>query len=153
MFYSNWRQEIIEQLGEIAAEDPAINQDGEMNPVNTNQDTIELKKVRNKIKIHPLTTVNENFNSWVNFLLDEGYDLSDYTWNELKKLYINEVFLVEKSVSKSQQKLFGLALAVKRGEVPRSEVSNDVLEIVDSMSETKIRDFAKTKHKGLPEQK
>lgn len=52
--------------------------------------------------------------------------------------------------SKQQQKLFGLALAVKRGEVPRSEASKEVLDIVDSMSEKSIRDFASTKHKGLP---
>jgi hypothetical protein len=52
--------------------------------------------------------------------------------------------------SQQQQKLFGLALAVKRGEVPRSEASDEVLDIVDSMSEKKIRDFAKTKHSELP---
>lgn len=59
--------------------------------------------------------------------------------------------LQEKSESQSQQQLFGLALSVKRGEMPRSKVSKEVLDIVDSMSEGKIRDFAKTKHKGLPQ--
>jgi hypothetical protein len=54
------------------------------------------------------------------------------------------------SVSQQQQKLFGLALAVKRGEVPRSEASQDILDIVDSMSEKDIEDFASTKHAGLP---
>lgn len=54
------------------------------------------------------------------------------------------------SVSKNQQRLFGMALSVKRGELSRSEVSSDVLDIVDSMSEKKIRDFAKTSHEGLP---
>jgi hypothetical protein len=56
------------------------------------------------------------------------------------------------SVSQQQQKLFGLALAVKRGEVPRSEASQDILDIVDSMSEKDIEDFASTKHAGLPKQ-
>ena len=59
--------------------------------------------------------------------------------------------LQEKAESEQQQKLFGLALSVKRGETPRSEVSAEVLKIVDTMSEKKIRDFAKTKHEGLPE--
>lgn len=58
--------------------------------------------------------------------------------------------LQEKSESVDQQKLFGLALSVKRGETPRSEVSAQVLKIVDTMSEKKIRDFAKTTHEGLP---
>lgn len=52
--------------------------------------------------------------------------------------------------SQQQQKLFGLALSVKRGDTPRSEVSKDVLNIVDSMTEKEIEDFAKTDHKGLP---
>ena len=56
----------------------------------------------------------------------------------------------EKAESEKQQKLFGLALSVKRGETPRSEVSAEVLKIVDTMSEKKIRDFAKTKHESLP---
>lgn len=54
------------------------------------------------------------------------------------------------SVSKKQQKIFGLALSVKRGETPRSEASDEVLKIVDSMSEKQIEDFAGTEHKGLP---
>jgi hypothetical protein len=59
----------------------------------------------------------------------------------------------EKAESEQQQKLFGLALSVKRGETPRSEASAEVLKIVDSMSEKKIRDFAKTKHEGIPVRK
>jgi hypothetical protein len=54
------------------------------------------------------------------------------------------------AVSQQQQKLFGLALSVKRGETPRSEASDDVLNIVDTMSEKDIEDFAGTEHKGLP---
>lgn len=54
------------------------------------------------------------------------------------------------SVSKKQQKIFGLALSVKRGETPRSEASDEVLKIVDSMTEKEIEDFAGTEHKGLP---
>jgi len=61
--------------------------------------------------------------------------------------------LNEKAVSEQQQKLFGLALSVKRGETPRSEVSDEVLKIVDKMSEKEIRKYAKTSHEGLPEKK
>ena len=52
--------------------------------------------------------------------------------------------------SQQQQKLFGLALSVKRGETPRSEASSEVLDIVDSMTEKEIEDFASTSHSGLP---
>jgi hypothetical protein len=54
------------------------------------------------------------------------------------------------AVSQQQQKIFGLALSVKRGETPRSEASQEVLDIVDSMTEKDIEDFAGTEHKGLP---
>ena len=52
--------------------------------------------------------------------------------------------------SQQQQKLFGLALSVKRRETPRSEASKEVLDIVDSMTEKEIEDFASTSHSGLP---
>lgn len=48
--------------------------------------------------------------------------------------------------SKAQQKLFGMALAVRRGELKKS----DVLDIVNSeMTDKEIEDFASTKHNGL----
>jgi hypothetical protein len=57
----------------------------------------------------------------------------------------------EKAVSKQQQKLMGLALAYKRGEVSDNEVSDSVKNMAKSMSEKELEDFAGTKHKGLPD--
>jgi hypothetical protein len=54
------------------------------------------------------------------------------------------------SVSKQQQKLFGLALSVKRGETPEAEASDEVMRIVNSMSEKDIKKYAETEHSGLP---
>ena len=56
----------------------------------------------------------------------------------------------EKAVSQAQQKLFGLALAVKNGEVDPSEVSQQVRDMAKDISKKDLEDFAKTKHKGLP---
>lgn len=54
--------------------------------------------------------------------------------------------------SKSQQRLFGMALAVRKGEMKRSEVYKEVLDIVDGdMTDKEIEDFAKTSHKSLKE--
>ena len=48
------------------------------------------------------------------------------------------------SKSKSQQRLFGMALAVRRGELKRSEVGDEVLEIADGdMTDKEIEAFAK----------
>ena len=52
--------------------------------------------------------------------------------------------------SKSQQRLFGMALAVRKGELKRDDVDGVVLDIVDGdMTDKQIEDFAKTK--GLKE--
>ena len=62
-----------------------------------------------------------------------------------------DIRLREKAVSKQQQKLMGLALAYKRGEVSDDEISPQAKSMADKMSEKDLEDFAKTKHKGLPD--
>jgi hypothetical protein len=52
------------------------------------------------------------------------------------------------ATSKTQQKLFGWALACKRGESDNCPVN--VKKLADSMSEEELEKFAKTPHKGLP---
>lgn len=59
--------------------------------------------------------------------------------------------LIEKSVSVSQQQAAGAALSAKRGEIDPSELKGASLEMYKTMSEKQLKDFAKTKHKGLPE--
>ena len=54
----------------------------------------------------------------------------------------------EKAVSQNQQQLAGMALAYLRGDMP--DASDEVKKMA-KMGEKKLRDFAKTKHEGLPE--
>jgi hypothetical protein len=70
-----------------------------------------------------------------------------------KRVNENVKYILEKAVSEQQQKIFGVALAVKRGEVSRSKVSEKVLEIADNMSEKEIRKFASTSHSDIPKRK
>ena len=55
------------------------------------------------------------------------------------------------STSKAQQRLMGMAYAVKTGEMNRSEASDEVLKLADTMTIKQLRDFASTKHESLPE--
>jgi len=55
------------------------------------------------------------------------------------------------SVSKDQQKAAGMALAAKRGDMSASDLFGAAKKMYDSMTEKQLEDFAKTKHKGLPE--
>jgi hypothetical protein len=92
----------------------------------------------------------QQFKEWVDELLDEGYDLSEWTWDDLYEEYEE---LQEKAVSEQQQKLFGLALSVKKGDTPRENASEEVLKIVNTMSENEIRKYASTSHEGIPQKK
>ena len=61
--------------------------------------------------------------------------------------------IIEKSVSKAQQRLFGTALSVKRGDTDTKQVSKDVVTLAKSLSDKELSKFAGTKHKDLPEKK
>jgi hypothetical protein len=52
--------------------------------------------------------------------------------------------------SEAQQRFMGMALAAKRS---KGHFSDKVEAAAKSMSEKQLRDFAKTKHEGLPEKK
>lgn len=54
----------------------------------------------------------------------------------------------EKAVSKSQQRFFGMVDAYKKGEL--DDASKAVKDAAEGMSMKQVKDFAKTKHKGLP---
>ena len=55
--------------------------------------------------------------------------------------------LQEKAQSKAQQKFMGMVYAAKKGEKPASK---EVAKVAKGMSKKSAKDFAKTKHKGLP---
>ena len=55
--------------------------------------------------------------------------------------------------SKKQQMAAGAAQAAKRGERPKASLKGASREMVDSMSERQLREFASTKRRGLPRKK
>ena len=52
--------------------------------------------------------------------------------------------------SKAQQRFMGMVHAYKKGELKGSEVSKDVKDAAKGMKKKTAKDYAKTKHKGLP---
>ena len=96
----------------------------------------------------------------------KGYKKEDYTvvsrgpgfemrkntqTGKVTRVWTESTNLEEKSVSQAQQKMMGMALAYKRGEMP--DASPEVKKMANSMSMKDLEDFAKTKHKGLPAKK
>jgi hypothetical protein len=53
--------------------------------------------------------------------------------------------------SKAQQKAAGAALSAKRGDTPKSKLKGASTQMVESMSEKQLEDFAKGSTKGKPE--
>jgi hypothetical protein len=45
----------------------------------------------------------EEFELWVNSLVEEGYDLSDYTWDEMYEFYLGEAITSEKGKAKAAE--------------------------------------------------
>lgn len=82
--------------------------------------------------------------------VDKGEDDQDPIQKQGPDGMPTESNLQEKSVSKQQQKIMGLALSVKKGDTPKSKVSKKVQDIAKEMSKKDLEDFASTKHKGLP---
>lgn len=126
---------------------------GEINDEQVNSDANEaeidvMSSGRNKVIINPDLPGSKkdsrfqvaHYENNGNVIVETGY----------AKFLKTIKYLQEKAESEQQQKLFGLALSVKRGKTSRSEASPEVLKIVDSMSEKQIRDYAKTKHEGIP---
>jgi Protein of unknwon function (DUF3008) len=55
--------------------------------------------------------------------------------------------------SKKQQMAAGAALAAKRGERSKARLKGASRQMVNSMSEQQLVEFARTKRKGLPRKK
>jgi hypothetical protein len=45
----------------------------------------------------------EDFELWVNSLVEEGYDLSDYSWDEMYEFYLDEAITSEKGKAKAAE--------------------------------------------------
>jgi len=61
-----------------------------------------------------------------------------------------EVAAMEKAVSRKQQRFMGMVHAAQKGEQPASD---EVAKVASNMKKKDAKDFASTKHKGLPEEK
>ncbi len=102
---------------------------------------IDVMTGKNTVKVGPtdgqsITSGYENFGP---VLTESGISSGQLKFSRM---------LQEKAVSQNQQQLAGMALAYLRGDMP--DASDEVKKMA-KMGEKKLRDFAKTKHEGLPE--
>ena len=55
------------------------------------------------------------------------------------------------ALSKKQQKFFGIVRAIQKGEM--APISPETAKAAETMKKSDVKDFASTKHEGLPEKK
>jgi hypothetical protein len=139
------RRESVENIREIV---DSGDEENEISNANNNRskrkkkDQIDVLKKGEKNNVEVCPTQKDIMSSYI----PHGTVVveSDLTDGQLKFYKM----LQEKAVSQNQQQLAGMALAYLRGDMP--DASEEVKKMA-KMGEKKLRDFAKTKHEGLPE--
>lgn len=141
--------------------DPVGKEDGDIDNDGDHDKTDKYLKHRRDVRGAAIGTQKEEFINEVkkkevdpNKVQETG--VNNYTdgvikmFPEIKESSYQKFLKViqEKAVSQNQQQLAGMALAYLRGDMP--DASDEVKKMA-KMGEKKLRDFAKTKHEGLPE--
>jgi len=101
---------------------------------------VRLVKQRKTIKEQTLNIPKTNIGS-INKAKAEKKDFITYE-EEIREDEVNE-----KSVSKKQQEFFGVVRSMQKGKTPKKGKAG---EAAKDMSKKDVKDFASTKHKGLP---
>ena len=96
---------------------------------------------------------NDNLPEWVQSKITKAVDYinasRDYMDQE-KHDSDDQEPVAEKAVSKKQQRFMGMAHAMQKGE-KISGAGKELKKVAKTMKKGDVEDFAKTKHKGLPE--
>ena len=80
--------------------------------------------------------------------------LNNFDDKKIDKIYQiieKKMGLSEVAKSKSQQRLFGIAHAAQKGDIPMSKLGGAAKKIAKTVSPNDVEDFASTKHDKLPE--
>lgn len=91
---------------------------------------------------------DDNLPEWVQSKITKAMDYIDTARDHLKSKEGGDQPVAEKAVSKAQQRFMGMVHAAQKGEKPASKA---VAKVAKEMPKKAAKDFAATKHKGLPE--
>jgi hypothetical protein len=131
--------------------------EGDVDPADRGEYDREGDMAKNDIKtivrhaqaLHKVLGDDDNLPEWVQSKLAkiEGMMIAvdEYMQNNNDG---GEEAIAEKAVSKKQQKFMGMVHAAQKGEKPASK---EVAKVAKDMGKKDAKDFASTKHKGLPE--
>ena len=128
------------------------------NKLRTKLSQFESSENFNAVYENDSYTKNKMFLDVLNRAIEERQE-TQIEFTDMEQLVLNKVEegviafedipeeLQEKAKSKAQQKFMGMVYAAKKGE---PAASADIAKVAKGMSKKSAKDFAKTKHKGLP---
>jgi len=106
-------------------------------------------------ELHDILGDDQNLPEWVQSKITKAMDYIDTARDYMSSQEAErgeEMPVAEKAVSKKQQRFMGMAHAMQKGEKIRG-ASPELKKVARTMKKGDVEDFAKTKHKGLPEKK
>jgi len=101
-------------------------------------------------ELHSILTDEQDLPEWVQSKITKAMDYIDTARDYMlaQQAEGNEV-VAEKAVSQQQQKFMGMAHAMQKGEKIKG-ASPELKKVAKSMKKSDVKDFAATKHEGLP---
>ena len=104
-------------------------------------------------ELHGILGDDENLPEWVQSKITKALDYINSSNQYMhQQKHDQEEPVAEKAVSRQQQKFMGMAHAMQKGEKIKG-ASPELKKVAKTMKKGDVEDFAKTKHKGLPEKK
>ena len=99
-------------------------------------------------ELHGILGDDQNLPEWVQSKITKALDYINASNQYMHQQEHDVEPVAEKAVSKKQQKFMGMVHAAQKGEKPASA---EVAKVAKEMPKKAAKDFAATKHKGLPE--
>ena len=101
-------------------------------------------------ELQSIIDADDNLPEWVQSKINKAMDYLDTARDYMAAQGNDQEPIAEKAVSKQQQKFMGMAHAMQKGEKVKG-ASKELKKVAKTMKPKDTEDFAKTKHKGLPD--
>lgn len=99
-------------------------------------------------ELHAILGDDQNLPEWVQSKITKALDYINSSNQYMHQEQGDEV-VAEKAVSQQQQKFMGMAHAMQKGEKVKG-ASPELKKVAKTMKKSDVKDFAATKHEGLP---
>ena len=137
----------LHKKGAIAecGDDPEYGQEGDMAKDDLKSAVLAAKE------LHSILGDNEDLPEWVQSKITKALDYLNASNQYMQRAHddMDDEVVAEKAVSQQQQKFMGMAHAMQKGEKIKG-ASPELKKVAKTRKKSDVKDFAATKHEGLP---